>query len=287
MDYREIIKSMPAAIRPERFMDADEARKPMNDLCNELFPTYDRLHSVVLAHEATIRKRWNKKTAAKRRALLQEAYPNIPLKHAPEVQAFKNTPAESLHSLRDTFLLYFVNVEDLTAEGGAYFLSLLHHRSHLFPSFFVQYDTDRLHFGIVSSAIKRVFVEGCSVLCYGDRSTYGKVVDWEEDNEYGLNYQYLEFRGDALHGSDALVVFEAQSKLIAFLSTMVEKILWDVDLSPVPVLDPATKLSPPDIPVPKASDYGWASISRQHNLRAYLDPGEGFSLASLSTRIIS
>jgi hypothetical protein len=162
----------------------------------------------------------------------------------------------------------------------------------------------KLHFGVVASAVRRIYAPGCTVLTYGDRTTYGRFVSWDAVCDDGLCGQQVEILlGEAHNPSDCLPIFEAQTKLVSFvllcllmvwlttffrqltlLMKTVEKLLWDIDLSLLPPLPPDHRPLPPPTITPATSDFGWESTARQHNLRAYLHPPE-FSDKQLSVLI--
>jgi hypothetical protein len=166
----------------------------------------------------------------------------------------------------------------------------------------------KLHFGVVANAVRRIFAPGCTVLMYGDRKTYGKVIRWDATCDDGLCAQQLEILlGEAQNPSDSLPIFEAQTKLVSgvsscrlilsltslpqqltLLMSTVKKLLWDIDLSSLPQMPPERfplPLPPPTI-THATSDFGWESTARQHNLRAYLHPSQ-FSEKQLSILIES
>ncbi|KIJ62465.1 hypothetical protein HYDPIDRAFT_30426 [Hydnomerulius pinastri MD-312] len=273
---------LPEHLRPQAIWSQEEAQAKVARDLQELFNVYDRLHGIVLAHEGALRKRWTKRTRAKKKELLCAAFPEIPEGHAPEVTVIKDASGKAdydtrLASQRSDFLLNFANLEDLTDCNGSKFLSLLYFRAHLFPSEFARHDHDNITFGVIAKAINRVYTEGCSFLCYGDRSTYGKVVFWDQAYDDDLDGLQLENMGDAMNVSDIILVFELQIKLLSFLLRASELLLHDHDLT---ALVPEPPLPPPEILTPEGAETGWESVARQSNLRSYLHP-EGFSFDSL------
>ncbi|KAH7918874.1 hypothetical protein BV22DRAFT_1134269 [Leucogyrophana mollusca] len=281
-DPSNVFSTLPKHLRPEAIWSQEYAQVKITRDLQELFHVYDTLHGIVLAHEDTLRKRWTKRTRAKKRELLRTAWPGIPGGHAPDVTVIKEASGKSdyksrLASQRTDFLLNFVNLEDLTDCNGSKFLSLLHFRAHLFPSEFAQHDHDNITFGVVATAIKRVYVDGCSLLCYGDRSTYGKMIMWAKTYDDGLDGLQLQAMGEALNVSDAILVYELQIKLLSVLLRASELLLRDVDLTD---LAPQPPLPPPEILTLEGAETGWESIARQNNLRSYIHP-EGFSFESL------
>jgi hypothetical protein len=52
--------SIPDFMRPDAFLSVEEATKEVEIVRKQLFKNWDKLHSVVLVHENTIRQRWGK-----------------------------------------------------------------------------------------------------------------------------------------------------------------------------------------------------------------------------------
>ncbi|KIJ52382.1 hypothetical protein M422DRAFT_64888 [Sphaerobolus stellatus SS14] len=271
-----LFNSLPAHLpRPAGILTVAEGKEKVEANRRTLFEAWDKLHTIVLVHELTIRKRWAKRTATKRKELLLEVQPDLPKEHAPDVDAMlKNTP--NLKEKWDTFLLPYLNVEDLTWSNGVKFLSLLHYRARYFPSAFASFDSNTLHFGIVSQAVSRYYVPDVSMLAFGDKDTYAKTIGWEEyigeEDDAPSGFELDQVLGDALPLADGLPVLESQIKLLDFLLRVVSKILIDVDLNnlPPPSMD-SKELSPPEIPLTQSS-FDWMSSARTNSLRPYLEP---------------
>ncbi|KII93107.1 hypothetical protein PLICRDRAFT_380063 [Plicaturopsis crispa FD-325 SS-3] len=279
-DPRNMMNAFPEHMRPTAYLTVQEAHAAVNAARTELFVLYDELHRIVSLHEDTIRKRWTKKNKTKREALLLDVYPGIPKAHAPDTQAFKENSGtdNTLAAYRDDFILFFANLQDLCSGAGTKFLSLLHYRAHYFPSAFATFDRDNLSIGIVASAIRRVYAQDCTVICYGGRDTYGKVISWNDS--WGvdqINGQYLEWTGDGVSVADALPLLETQTKLLTLLTRAAEKILWDAP----PPSSLGTALLPPVIASGQETGHDWSSIAHQHYIRPYGPPPE-FSLPALA-----
>ncbi|KAJ7601996.1 hypothetical protein B0H17DRAFT_1155104 [Mycena rosella] len=74
---------------PEAVLSTNKARQKADETRRELFVSWHRLKDIVLAHEQTIHKRWKKRTAVKRKQLLQEIDPELSKEHAPEIAALE------------------------------------------------------------------------------------------------------------------------------------------------------------------------------------------------------
>jgi len=98
----------------------EAARQSASSYRAQIFDAWDELNRIVRTHEATIRKRWIKRTGIKRRELLQSVYPDLPASHAPEVELFSRNSGdwEKLATHRDSLLFPFMNLEDLSVNNG-------------------------------------------------------------------------------------------------------------------------------------------------------------------------
>lgn len=63
-----------------------------------------------------------------------------------------------------------------------------------------------------------MYVAGCTMLAYGGRDTYGRVIGWNEKFGQGSNtlvgFEVETVLGDALPLANGLLVLEAQTKLV-------------------------------------------------------------------------
>jgi hypothetical protein len=79
----------------------------------------------------------------------------------------------------------------------------------------------QLLFGIVAGGVRRVYAQDCNILAFGDRDTYGRVVEWDEIFGEGGNavsgFELDQPLGEAMSVSDGLPVLEAQTKLVRIL----------------------------------------------------------------------
>ncbi|KAJ7640103.1 hypothetical protein DFH06DRAFT_1098562 [Mycena polygramma] len=262
---------MPQHMRPATVLSPPEASRKAEAVRRELFASWHRLKKIVLAHEETIQKRWKKRTGAKRKQLLQEIDPRIPKEHAPEVSALSQ--GNAMHGKLIDFLLPYLNLEDLTINNGTQLLGLLHARAHYFPSQFAWFDSDTLHFGIVAGAIPRPHGVDCAMVSFGDESTYGKVLEYDEplnsadaDSPDGAQMEHV--LRESMSFGDGLAVLETQAKLMKFLLAVVSKILCDIDLTNP---KPGAPLSAPAIPILN-STLQWQSSARFNGMRAYGRP---------------
>ncbi|KAJ6627604.1 hypothetical protein B0H10DRAFT_1993357 [Mycena sp. CBHHK59/15] len=277
--------SLPAHMRPKEIFSPEEATKRADIIRRNLFASWSRLKAVVLAHEDTISKRWKKRTSAKRRQFLSEVEPTLPKEHAPEVSAFMQNAGQyaTLQDKRDNFLFPYLNLDDLSINNGTQFLGLLHARAHRFPSEFVLFDEDTIHFGIVAGGIQRYHGFDCAMVIFGNEDTYGRVLEYserlnelDENSPDGGAMEHL--LRESMTFGNGLVVLETQGKLMNFLLAVVSKILSDLDLT---VLTPAPPIPAPVIPILNTT-FQWKSSARVNAMRPYGSPPV-FSIDDIAT----
>ncbi|KAF7373595.1 C2H2 and C2HC zinc finger [Mycena sanguinolenta] len=259
-------------MRPKEIFTPAEAASRANQTRHELFALWRCLRAIVLAHEETIQKRWKKRTTIKRKQLLQEVDPTLPKEHAPEIAALGDQAA-ILQGNRTEFTLPYLNLEDLSVNNGIQFLCLLHWRAHEFPSKFLWFDDDTLHFGVRAGGVHRFHAMDCAMVAFGEEVNYGKVLEYserldesDEDSPDGGQMEHL--LRESISFGDGLEILQTQSKLMKFLIGVVSKILCDLDLSN-PVSSVA--LAAPIIPDPNTK-FPWKSSARSNALKPYGPP---------------
>ncbi|KAM0540513.1 hypothetical protein ACHAO7_011129 [Fusarium culmorum] len=87
-DMREEIRSGCFQDMPE-IPAPDEAREEVRENSKKVFDTYNLLNQIIQRHEATIQRRWIKKTREQRRVILLKAWPYMPKMYRPDIKAFQ------------------------------------------------------------------------------------------------------------------------------------------------------------------------------------------------------
>ena len=195
-----------------------------------IFNSLDTLHAILERHEATIQNRWTKKTKQQRRNVLLSAWPGLPPSHRPNFDAFrKETPQqrEAGTRHRDTFMWPYLNQEDLTRPRTL--LLLLSARGKNHPSHFAPVDSEATRLGRVTGAIVPAFLNGYVVVLNGisdhkeDRE-YGKLLHWH-DHPDAFSWMHT---GRQYIPGEALIILEAQERLMAFLVDRCKEILHGI-----------------------------------------------------------
>ncbi|KAI1645504.1 uncharacterized protein F4817DRAFT_343539 [Daldinia loculata] len=215
--FDSFLFASPAKVRPEA-----QAR------ANNVFSSYINLRDILMRHEATIQKRWNKKTRQQKQKILLNAWPDMAVTHRPDFDAFwrtgKSHGGASEENFRDCYLLPQINQEDLLKPKTL--LLLLNARGRNSPSEFAAADFEAMHLGLVTNNMRSIFLIGYTLALHGahNATEYGKLWDWSEHPEA---HDWVDTRKQFLP-SEGLLILEAQEKLMEFLVTCCQYILHDI-----------------------------------------------------------
>lgn len=218
----------PADVRHEAAVKSDH-----------IFINYETLHEILKRHEATIWKRWSKKTRQQRLKILLHAWPNMPAIHRPDFDAFRkeSQPGRDRGTkYRESFMWPYINQEDLLNTKTLPLLLNARGRHH--PSQFAGADIGAMHLGLVTMAIMPIFLNEHVMILNGvteNTREYGKLIAWEEHPDA---FDWMNTQKQFLPG-EGLLVLEAQDRLLAFLLQCCMGILHDMsetDLVEGPVL---------------------------------------------------
>ncbi|RYP76428.1 hypothetical protein DL769_003634 [Monosporascus sp. CRB-8-3] len=99
---------------PKVVMPAD-VRQEAKDRPRSIFANYELLRHILERHEATIQKRWEKKTRKQRLTILAELWPGMPTTHRPDFGFRKNAGRldDAAVQHRGSFIWPYINQEDL------------------------------------------------------------------------------------------------------------------------------------------------------------------------------
>ncbi|KAI1364590.1 hypothetical protein F5Y08DRAFT_328581 [Xylaria arbuscula] len=189
----------------------NEVRQEAKQHTVAIFAHYEKLRNILQRHEATIQKRWEKKTRTQRLGVLLQAWPDMPLTHRPDFAAFYKHAA-NLNSValqhRASFIWPMINQEDL---GDPKTLPLLlNSRGRNHPHLFAASDGEAMHLGKVTSSIVPIFLNTYVMMLNGmaRQEDYGKL--------------FLPGEG--------LLILEFQERLLGFLIECCRSILHDIPL---------------------------------------------------------
>ncbi|PYH79563.1 hypothetical protein BO82DRAFT_288668 [Aspergillus uvarum CBS 121591] len=222
-----------------------DVRQDIEARSETIYTAYDTLHKILERHEATLAKRWLKRTRQQRLKVLLEAWPDMPVVHRPDLDVWRkacNGKPERGQRFRDCLVWPYINQEDLVSPKAL--LLLLNSRGRYPPSSFAAADAVAMNFGLVSQMLVPDYLMGEST-CYMalngfDENTrqYGELVLCDDDKGFGRKVLKQFTPG---HG---LLVLEAQARLLTFLVQCCRQLLPDI---PVDDFDSFSILPPPHI----------------------------------------
>lgn len=207
--------------RPE----PQEVRQEISARTQSIFRNYGTLNQILDRHEATIQKRWMKKTRTQRLKILLQAWPNMAAVHRPDFDAFRAEAIEERKTntrFRAHYIWPYINQEDLCKPK--LMLLLLNSRGRNLPSEFAAGDIDAMHLGRVLEALRPALLRGYVMTMDGElgENEYGRLVPraWDSD--------WLEGDKKQISPGEGLLILEAQEKLLAFLVDCCHQILHDI-----------------------------------------------------------
>ncbi|KAK0624694.1 hypothetical protein B0T17DRAFT_250297 [Bombardia bombarda] len=208
-------------------MSPAEARCEAGTRSAKLLANQRTLHDILERHEATIQKRWDKKTRTQRLAVLLKAWPGMPITHRPEFKVFYKY-ATRINSfpvhLRGCFMWPYINQEDLCKPKAL--LLLLNARGRTHPSVFAAADGDVMHLGLLCLAIIPNILDGHHIVLNGVTrdADYGRLVNWDQDEDArGWMESCKQF-----YPGEGLLILESQDRLLEFLVECCQQILHDI-----------------------------------------------------------
>jgi hypothetical protein len=240
---------------PSSFPTPQEVRSKARALSEKVLINWKLLNNVIERHEATIQKRWMKKTKEKRKKILLTAWPEMSPSHRPDFAAFKTKPAgQAEDSRREMYMRPYINLEDLLK--SKLLLLLLNSRGRNKPDAFAKADIDACRFGHVTGALVPAFLNEHVMMFTGRYTpdTYGELIAWDDHPEA---YQWLiSQRG--VHPGEGLFILEIQERLYTFLVDCCKAILQD--MSEEALADPSVSIQP-EPPSVSGNETGLASLA--------------------------
>lgn len=211
---------------------AEDLQKEARSRSKRIFAQYDVLQNILDRHEATIQKRWTKKTRQQRQKILLDVWPNMSPARRPDFEAFRHTNRSSVQpgsralsaKYRDAYMWPYINVEDLV--DPRCFLLLLKSRGRNPPPRFAGADSAAMRLGKVSRNLIPVFLNMYTMILHraNNAEEYGKLVSWDDDFEA---MEWATSQREYIPG-DGLLAIQAQERLMDFLVDCCGKILPDI-----------------------------------------------------------
>ncbi|KAI9663741.1 MAG: hypothetical protein M1821_007231 [Bathelium mastoideum] len=253
---------MPSIITPT------EVRSKSQTFSSAIFESWSTLEAIIERHEATIRRRWLKKTREQRKKILLAVWPGMAAVHRPDIDAFKkkkNTVSQV--KTREAYMWPYVNLDDLSKPK--LFLMLLNARARNQPFAFARADIDACRLGITSQAVVPGFLNEHVMMFTGrtDRHTYGELIAWE-DHPDAFTWMHTQ-RG--AHPGEGLLILEIQERLYSFLANCCKDILRDMTEAAQTGSDASSQPEPPSI---SCNDLGLGSLAASTAEAPYRVPAE-------------
>jgi hypothetical protein len=208
-------------------MEPPQVRQLCSERSTRIFANHDRLARILDRHEATIQKRWTKKTKHQRLQILLDGWPNMAPGHRPDFAAFRKeseAQREGGTKFRDHFVWPYVNQEDLLKPKAL--LLMLKSRGRHQPCEFAAADGDAMYLGRITKAIVPIFLN-CYVVTLNGMTTpqkYGQLIAWDDHPDA---FEWMHTRKQFMPG-EALDILEAQDRLMKFLVHCCEQLLHDI-----------------------------------------------------------
>ncbi|KAH8804452.1 hypothetical protein F5884DRAFT_796055 [Xylogone sp. PMI_703] len=228
-----------------KLMSPTDVRREAMERSRNIFAHHDKLREILKRHEATIQKRWSKKTKKQRLKILLEAWPDMPRSHRPDFEAFRKESEQKRDEgtgYRNRFLWPYINQEDLTQ--SKMLLLLINSRGRHPPSDFAATDCGSMRFGMITKAVVPIFLNQYVMLLNSVTAAndYGKLLAWDDHPDA---FDWMHTQKQFLPG-EGLLVLEIQERLLTFLVECCQQLLHDlpandltsdaIDIQPEPQL---------------------------------------------------
>ncbi|KAG0303484.1 hypothetical protein BGZ98_006591 [Dissophora globulifera] len=212
MDLMEMFNSIPNLPRPSSFPTAAEVRKQSRASVKNIFDDWNLLNHIIQRHEATIQKKWLKKSRDQRRNTLLHAWPKMPKMHRPDMEAFF-VESSMQTSNPDVYLWPGINQEDLLKPK--IMLIFLNARARHYPSVFAAADEESFRLAETTGKVMPGFINDHTMMFTGRNTpeTYGRLYSWEEHQDA---FDWMNTRRGTL-GGKGLQILTVQERVYRFL----------------------------------------------------------------------
>ncbi|KAL8345863.1 hypothetical protein RB601_005771 [Gaeumannomyces tritici] len=226
-DENEVDWSDPNTMRQLTGMDVPakppaQVQREAESLAQRTLAHYTTLGAILDRHEASIQKRWAKRTENTRLKVLLDLWPGMPATHRPDFDAFRKRLSDP-----GPYMWPQVNQEDLCKPRN---LSLLlNSRGRHHPSNFAAADGDAMHIGMVTMNLTPIFLNEYVMVLNGVATDdsgfkYGQLLSWDDHEDA---FDWMNTHTQFLPG-EGLLILEAQERLLSFLVAFCKTMLHDV-----------------------------------------------------------
>ncbi|GJJ74589.1 hypothetical protein EMPS_06947 [Entomortierella parvispora] len=198
---------MPSNPQAFIFLTPDIVLKESKKHVKNIFDDWNLLNHIILRHEATIQQKWLKKSRDQRRNTLLYAWPQMPKKHRPDMEAFLEEGSRFYATNSDVYLWPDINQEDLLKPK--ILPIFLNARARHYPSVFASTDEQSFRFAQAGGIVTLGYLDGFTMMLTGQNSpsTYGKL-----STTFGLK---MPDRG--VKPGVGLLILKAQERVYRFL----------------------------------------------------------------------
>lgn len=205
---------------------------------NSIMTIWKQLNQILLAHEATIRNRWSKKSALKKKGILMEAFPQMTKEHNlafKDIMANKAAPGtcgemncssthcSDVHIAREAALWPHINLEDLSTPKKL--LLLLNARGRNHPKHFVYEDGATAASAIGMRALPEPYLHHYDMHFNDHNSLQYATLKPIDRMTSDLCRELLP----GMRPGPGLIVLEIEEKTLSFLLKVCELVLHDID----------------------------------------------------------
>ncbi|KAG0043303.1 hypothetical protein BGZ83_011550 [Gryganskiella cystojenkinii] len=264
-DPRSFFDSVPHLPGPSAFPTLAEVKAETRRRVDKIFKDWTLLNHIILRHEATIQKRWMKKSPTQRKTILQEAWPGIALTHRPDLHLYLQEQSPGPTRNKDPYLWPHLNQEDLLKPK--LLLIFINARARHYPSAFAAADHDSFRFAETSGKVRAAFLNDYTTMFNGrnTKETYGQIYSWEDEPD-AFGWMFSQ-RGE--QPGKALMTLEVQERIYDFLLKCCLQILHDM---PRASLEKDESPIEPEPPVLEIKDDGVVSLSSIATMAPYRLP---------------
>ncbi|KAF9536587.1 hypothetical protein EC957_010366 [Mortierella hygrophila] len=243
--------------KPSSFPTPDEVRNEARKRVTNIFKDWTLLNHIVQRQEATIQKRWLKKTREQRKNTLLSAWPNMSASHRPDMEAFFREKSRSATAFREAYLWPHINQEDLLKPK--LFLIFLNARTRNFPSAFSAADHESFRFATTSGKVTAAFLNEYTMMFTGRNTpeTYGQLYSWDDHTDAA---SWL-FSQRGVHPGYGLQILEIQERVYHFLLECCLQILHDMPRESLIVDDSPIESEPPALSIAEGRSNSLAAVA--------------------------
>ena len=201
-----------------------------------IFTSFEDVRYIVERHEHTIRKRWSKKSTAKKKKLLLTARPDMASGHRPDIETDLAEPARYKDDQRiltpqvcrarnsAACLVPFLNLEDLLQPGTL--LTFLNSRGRATIESFSQTELLNCPIARWPDSCLRQYLPDYTMVFVGKnkRNNYGQMKHWTDQGDARLAI----YSGRGVHPGHGLQILRIQEIIYTFLQRCCHLLVGDI-----------------------------------------------------------